>query len=177
LIISWIIITTATIATAQDYSRTEFGGWIDEDGDCRNTRHEILMRDSYFPDTVMCKVTSGMWYLPYSDTYTFNPSSIDIDHIIPLRHAWYAGAKTWTKEERVSFANDTQNLIAVSASENRSKGARSPDQWLPPNPPYWCEYVNNWVNLKKKYRLESSAQEQNMINVVTKACERMVDHY
>jgi hypothetical protein len=37
------------------------------------------------------------------------------------------------------FANDPGNLLATSASADRSKGAKGPDQWLPSFG--HCEYV------------------------------------
>ena len=142
-----------------EYSRSEFGhSWADMDSDCLDTRQEILLRDSIQPAHVVnCRVVSGQWFMPYTDDkvkYTSNPRDMDIDHIIPLRWAWTRGeAWKWSKEKRVRFANDPDNLIAVDLSENRSKGARGPDQWLPPNEQYITEYINLWNNLVIKYWL------------------------
>ncbi len=55
-------------------------------------------------------------------------SAIDIDHIVPLSEAWKSGASGWTTAKREQFANDLSiaQLIAVSASSNRSKGDSDP---------------------------------------------------
>ena len=48
------------------YDRDDWGGWIDADGDCQNTRAEILIRDSQVPPTLEgCRVVAGLWELPY----------------------------------------------------------------------------------------------------------------
>jgi endonuclease I len=49
-----------------------------------------------------------------------NASDIDIDHVVPLAWSWDRGAREWTDEERLRFANDPVNLLPVEASLNRS---------------------------------------------------------
>ncbi|RNF53005.1 HNH endonuclease [Marinomonas hwangdonensis] len=123
--------------TSGKYSRDEFGrGWADEDGDCQNTRQEILISLSTAPvrftNDRECRVTFGRWISMYSGEVIFDASKLDIDHIVPLKWAWDNGADKWSKEKRERFANDPANLVAVEASLNRQKGAKGPDEWLPP---------------------------------------------
>ena len=149
---------------AEQYSRSEFGhGWKDFNKDCFNTRQEILILQGVDEVIDGCRVTSGTFYLPYSDETISNPSLIDIDHIVPLKHAWEAGASEWTKEERVMFANDPDNLIISHRSDNRSKGASAPHEWMPPNEDYHERYLRTWVHLKGKYSLEFSEEEREFI--------------
>jgi hypothetical protein len=49
--------------------------------------------------------------------------------------------------------------LPVELSLNRSKGARGPDQWLPPAGQ--CGYVARFVRIMKQYGLTSSVQETN----------------
>ncbi|MDQ2851611.1 MAG: HNH endonuclease family protein [Actinomycetota bacterium] len=61
-----------------------------------------------------------------------NPAhGVDIDHVFPEALAWDMGAARWPLALRERFANDPNNLLAVSASANRSKGDLGPAQWLP----------------------------------------------
>jgi hypothetical protein len=49
------------------------------------------------------------------------------------------GGDRLTDDRKRMFANDPGNLLATSASADRSKGAKGPDQWLPSFG--HCEYV------------------------------------
>jgi len=162
------------MALAGTYSRSQFGGWKDLDKDCQNTRQEILIRDAvyYVLDDTGCKVISGSWVDPFSGKHITDPSTMDIDHLIPLHHAWDKGADEWTKAERVAFANDYNNLLAVIASENRSKQSRTPANWMPANFQYWCKYVEKWVFLKGKYDLPMGDMEDTTTTMVGKSCAR-----
>ena len=50
--------------------------------------------------------------------------------MVPLKEAHISGASGWTKEKKRQFANDEENLLAVSRSANRSKGAKVVVQYL-----------------------------------------------
>lgn len=51
------------------------------------------------------------------------------------------------------------HLIAVTASANRSKGARGPEQWQPDKQDYWCKYAVNWITVKDNWSLTATANE------------------
>ncbi len=156
------------------YNRKDWRHWIDEDGDCQNTRHELLIATSMvsvqFKDVKHCTVISGEWYGVYTGNTITKASDLDIDHIVPLAHAHRHGAEDWTKEQRKTFANDFENLVAVSDSVNRSKSNKAPDEWLPPLKSYWCEYGKRWEHIKDKYRLWYSQQERITLNQLAKTC-------
>jgi hypothetical protein len=155
------------------YDRDEYlTNWLDRDGDCIDTRDEVLILESAIPVTLSdngCDVLAGLWNDPYTAISFTSPSDLDIDHLVPLSEAHDSGAAYWTTEEKRAFANDTTTahaLIAVDASANRSKGARDPALWLPTNQTYHCEYVRNWVDIKNKYNLSMDEDEQSVIESV-----------
>ena len=125
------------------YYRDDWGSWIDEDGDCQDTRAEILIRDSQknvsFDE---CRVVGGLWILPYTPGSVTNASQIDVDHIIPLKWANSHGGHIWSNSRKRKFANDPDNLLATSLSANRSKGAKGPEKWLPSI--NICGYAKRW---------------------------------
>jgi hypothetical protein len=148
------------------YDRDDWGGWIDEDGDCQNTTAEILIRDSQTKVSFDgCRVVSGLWNLPYSGGSTTSASQIDIDHIIPLNWAHGHGGDRWSSERKKAFANDADNLLATSSSANRSKGAKGPDQWMPSIDK--CSYARRWEGLIEKYALKATTRE---VAAIEKAC-------
>ncbi len=146
--------------------------WSDSNGDCINTRHEVLIIESQIPVTMSsdgCFVSSGQWYDPATDQTFNNPSDVDIDHHVPLAEAHASGGYAWSNEFKQLFANDMvlrEALVAMDDSTNSSKGARDPAQWLPPNQDYHCEYVRDWVEVKSAYGLTYDAAEQAAIEAV-----------
>ena len=51
------------------------------------------------------------------------------------------------------------HLIAVSSGANRSKSAKGPGEWLPPNRSYWGEYAYAWTGVKIRWELTADMQE------------------
>lgn len=139
--------------------QSQFGGWKDQDGDCRNTRAEILQANSVERAEGGCSITRGAWYDPYTGDTIRHPRDLDIDHVVPLKEAWLSGAWEWTKSEREAFANDPEVLIAVGSKENRSKSDKDPAEWLPPNRAYRAEYARRWAAIKVRYRLSADPAE------------------
>jgi hypothetical protein len=156
------------------YDRSDWPHWLDDDKDCQNTRHEILIQTSSKPVEFKteneCNVLSGEWYDPYSgDTFTIS-KDLDLDHIVPLKFAHGHGADMWSRERKATFANDLDNLILAKASLNRQKGAKGLADWLPPNFPYRCEYIARFNAVMLKYELAYIPSEQRIINRMVKAC-------
>ena len=103
------------------YVREEWGpGWIDDNYNCINTRHEVLIEESLATtslDDRGCSVSAGKWYDYYSDEFFDDPAELDIDHMVPLHNAHVSGASNWPLETKIKFYNDLsdpQHLIAVS---------------------------------------------------------------
>jgi hypothetical protein len=159
------------------YSREQFGdGWASVDG-C-DTRDRILARDlrakSFRSATGRCVVLSGRLADPYtSTTIVFargGASEVDIDHVVALGDAWQKGAWRWPRGERVAFANDPLNLLAVDASANRQKGDGDTATWLPANKSFRCAYVARQVSVKLKYALSVTAAERDAMRRVLGKC-------
>ena len=145
--------------TAPPYDRRLYEHWIDADGDCQNTRQEVLIAESLEPvtlDSSGCHVESGRWFDSFTGQEFSDPADLDIDHIVPLAEAHLSGAAAWTADRRTQYANDLTNpdtLIAVATSANRSKGDRDPSEWLPTNESFQCDYVARWIMTKARWAL------------------------
>jgi Excalibur calcium-binding domain/Protein of unknown function (DUF1524) len=159
------------------YGREQFGdGWATVDG-C-DTRDRILSRDlrakTFRAATNHCIVVSGRLADPYTST-TINyvrgsGAGVDIDHVVALSDAWQKGAQRWPARERVAFANDPLNLLAVDASANRQKGDGDTATLLPANKPFRCTYVARQVSVKLKYAVSVTRAEHDAMLRVLGTC-------
>jgi hypothetical protein len=160
-----------------DYERTDFlpGGWADLDHDGCYSRNEILRRDLTdvtFEDG-WCKVATGRLADPYSGQVidfdkAVSTTTVQIDHVVPLAQAWRAGAWNWTKDQRIAFANDPAELLAVSGPANQSKGDSGPAEWLPRTGQ--CPYAAAYALLAARYGLAIPQADRDTLHTVLAAC-------
>ena len=73
--------------------------------------------------------------------------------LVPLAYAWDQGARNWTDEMRVRFANDPANLLAVDGPINEDKSDGQPAVWMPPNHAFWCQYAVQFAEVLRGYGL------------------------
>jgi hypothetical protein len=164
--------------TAHPSSRKYFGdGWIDADGDCQNTRAEVLIAESSAPVTFTtssdCTVATGRWVDPWSGAVVTSATEVQIDHDVPLAEAWRSGAWAWTTEQRLAYANnltDAWQLNALTNSENESKSEGDPARWKPPLQSTWCLYAQAWTAIKAKYGLTADQAEWDAVLTMARSC-------
>ena len=152
------------------YDRALFGGWADEDGDCRSTRDEVLAELSTGPvrwSANGCEVERGRWIDPYTGQVHLDAGGLDVDHVMPLAYAWTRGADGWDEDAREAFANDPANLLPVEARVNRSKGARGPLAWLPPDEEFRCQYLLRFARVARSHGLRPPVDEARAIEALT----------
>jgi hypothetical protein len=173
-------IPTAT-SFAAGYNREAFGpAWQDTDHNGCDTRNDVLARDltdvTYRQGTHNCVVLSGVLVDPYTgSTIHFTrgnntSTAVQIDHIVPLAWAWRYGAATWTPEQRLDYANDVSQLLAVDGAANESKSDSGPANWLPTDPAFRCEYVEKFVSTVSKYKLTMDTSDQLAARRVLTGC-------
>lgn len=151
-----------------EYDRSNFGdGWQSIDGcDLRNL---ILYRD--LKDVITdenCRVLSGILLDPYTGNninFVRGETSqlVQIDHVVALSNAWVTGAENMTKAQRLEFANDPLELLAVSQKANQDKSDSDASEWLPPHKAYRCAYVARQISVKHKYQLWVTNNEKDIM--------------
>ena len=159
------------------YDRDDWRHWNDEDGDCQNARHEVLIEESRaavtYKDERECQVVTGEWFGAFTGTTVTDAGDLDIDHLVPLKNAHQSGGWAWTAERKEQYANslaDPIHLIAVTSSANRSKGAKGPDEWRPPYESYWCEYAVAWITVKRTWDLTATPPEAESLEEMLGTC-------
>lgn len=176
------------LAQLPHYNRVDmYGTWVNEDApqNCYNTRMEVLIRDASDPSTLEyspknpCNVIKGTWNDPYSGTQFKLASAVQIDHVVPLKNSYLSGAHAWKKERRCHYANYLRNpfhLLAVSGHENMSKGDNAPDEYMPPDSKFKCEYIATWLKIKAIWNLELTGSEAQAIRTEINAnhCDRVM---
>jgi len=162
-----------TIADSEEveYDRSEWKHWSKVSGSC-DTRETILslQGENVVSDPNTCKATSGTWIDPYSGATFTNSSDLDIDHVIPLGYAASHGGQNWTLERKEQFANDMSQLLAVSASENRSKSDSGPSEYMPIQS-FQCEYSKIWIATAIKYDISITQDDESALEKGLSYCE------
>jgi len=168
---------TLQLTVAEDkttgYNRSAFKHWIDADKNGCDTRAEVLIEEATVTPKIgaKCKLTGGKWLSAYDGKTITNASQLDVDHLVPLAEAWRSGAWKWTAAQRQAFANDLDNsdaLIAVTSSSNRSKGDKDPALWMPAKEQ--CAYAEKWVAVKSRYFLTFDEKEASKLVAFLNAC-------
>ncbi len=152
------------------YDRSYFRHWTDANGDCQNTRAEVLLAETRdtptFTSSSSCTVATGRWYSYYDGLTWTAASDVDVDHVVALKEAWESGARRWSTTDRTRYANDlgySRTLLAVTDNVNQSKADRDPAEWLPPRTAAHCTYAVNWVLIKYRWRLTLDSTERNRL--------------
>ncbi|WP_376771263.1 HNH endonuclease family protein [Rhizomonospora bruguierae] len=164
-------LTVAESGAMRGYSRARFPHWRKAGENC-DVRDKVLERDGTNVRLKGCDVVGGVWVSRYDSKRLTAPGDVDIDHIVPLANAWRSGADKWDDDKRSDFANDLTRpqLIAVSASSNRSKGDQDPAQWKPPNQASWCQYAQDWIAVKAYWRLTVTIGEKAALTDMLERC-------
>lgn len=160
------------------YRRADWPHWVDADRDCQDTRQEVLIAESRVTVTLSdegCRVVSGEWLSYYDGELLTVPSALDVDHMVPLAHAYRSGAASWSRDRKRAYANDLdapEHLVAVTASANRQKGDRGPDEWRPPREAARCRYSGEWMLVKLRWGLAVTAPELVALREMAATCPR-----
>ena len=156
------------------YSPKSYKFWSDFDGDCKDTRAELLTDFSWepvaFKDDSECKVKTGRWVCPYSGREYTYALDLHVDHVVSRSEAHASGAAYWPAEKKERFANDKDNLLVVAGSANMEKGAKDPSKWLPEVEENICAYIARWVYVKEKWELEMDEKEALAVSEIQAAC-------
>ncbi len=166
-------LTVKAESHAGSYDRDkDFGArFLDANGDCQDTRSEVLQKESTKKVTYYskkkCAVATGKWLSWYDEKTWTKASDVDIDHVVALAEVWRSGGWDWTQARRLRYANDlgySWTLDAVTDNVNESKGDNDPADWLPDN--HVCKYARHWVAIKYRWKLSIDTSEHDALAAI-----------
>ena len=104
----------------------------DQDGDCQDTRQEVLIEESLIApalDARGCRVIAGRWRDEYTGAVYTDPNDVEIDHRVPLANAHRSGGWAWDRSRKRDYANDLldpEHLVAVRRRDkSHQRGQRA----------------------------------------------------
>lgn len=170
-----------------DYNRKDWKHWsaVDKKHSCWNTREEVMYNNAVKGSLVLldkdkkettkkseaCSIKSGKWIDSYSGEEIDSPSKIDIDHLVPLKAVAQSGGQKWSKEEKEQYANDYRVLVVTSSQHNRSKGAKTPSEWMPPDKKFHCDYAKQYTGVVSKYNLNLTKKDKEILQKALESCK------
>lgn len=148
------------------------GSWRHWSGAPCSTRVTVLVRDGRRTHVEKsahhCAVTLGQWVDPWSHARVSNPSSMDVEPLIPLSYAAVHGARTWSPAQKERFANDTSQLVAVSHDTHQARNHAGPASWMPANDV--CHFSQTWIMTAHKYHLSLSGDDKGALKKGLESC-------
>jgi hypothetical protein len=166
-----MLITLALISiNCFAYNRNvDYGQWIDADGDCQDTRAEFLIKETkspiVFTNEYSCVVRSGKWEDFYTGKIYTNAKDIQIDHLLSTHQHYEGIGKTLTKEQRVRYYNDFNNLVIANSTLNMSKSDKDLSEFIPRVPrENRCKYIKKYNEIAKKNNIIPDKSDQDIIN-------------
>lgn len=185
-LLSWSSANQNRQAPSVLYDRLkQFGKWAEHKKTlCKgkqsfyDTRALVLIRDSQVKaistDDKPCTIEKGEWVDPYSGRKVFDDDEVQIDHMVPLKAAYDAGAYKWSQARRCVYANFMEmdeHLISTSNFENQSKSDKTPEKYMPPLKEYHCTYLKNWLSVKLIWKLGMTSGEVKAIRSLMKQAD------
>jgi hypothetical protein len=162
--------------TAAAYDRAAWPHWDDADGDCQDTRAEVLVNESYRTvswDPAGCAVLAGEWLDRYTGQRWTSASDMDVEHLVALHNAHLSGGARWDASRKRAFANDLadpSHLVAVKDTVNQSKGSSGPEAWKPPLASAWCAFATDWARVKQRWDLTVTQAEHDALRDMLATC-------
>ena len=164
-------------ADIPEFNPDDWVRWVDMDGDCRDTRQEVLVRDNENPNFLIftgeqrCVVLAGLWGSRYVSGYGgYRPDWNIVAHMVPLENAHRSGGWQWDPVRKMKYANSLADLYLTNWHPNQGRDDNGPENWRPYEERYWCDYARDWIDTKKRWNLTATAEEDRALHEMLATC-------
>lgn len=151
------------------YDRVEQFGRSFQTGVVGRLEHRDVPQATFKNEAPQSRAIGGGFIDPYTGEYVEivkgSSTDTDVDHIVPLHEVVESESpsRPLSQDDRISIANDFENLQVVGSSVNRSKGDKDPGEWMPPNRASHLRYAIATINVKAKYGLTVDQAEHDVL--------------
>lgn len=184
------VLSTLTIGTKSNASsdrKSHQWNKVDEKSGNYTTRDLVLERDmNNVTFNSRGNVKSGILLEPYTGkTIHFQrgqsnkteggsasnrDGGIQIDHVVAYAEAYRSGLDKLDFQQRDTYYNDPDVLLASQAEANNVKKDGTIVEWEPSNKTFQCDYVSLQIGIKAKYGLIVDKTEHDEMADVLKTC-------
>ena len=184
------VLSTLTVGTKSNASSDRKSHqWNKVDGKSGNytTRDLVLERDmSDVTHNARGNVNTGTLLEPYTGkTIHFQRGAsnkseggsasnrdggIQIDHVVAYAEAYRSGLNRLSFQQRDSYYNDPDVLLASQAEANNVKKDGTIAEWEPSNQAFQCDYASLQIGIKAKYGLTVDQREHDALAKTLASC-------
>lgn len=184
------VLSTLTIGTKSNVSsdrKSHQWNKVDEKSGNYTTRDLVLERDmNNVTFNSRGNVKSGILLEPYTGkTIHFQrgqsnkteggsasnrDGGIQIDHVVAYAEAYRSGLDKLGFQQRDTYYNDPDVLLASQAEANNVKKDGTIAEWEPSNQAFQCDYASLQIGIKAKYGLMVDQKEHDKLAQVLASC-------
>lgn len=151
-----------------DYNReVSYGGF--KSGVVGEMERRDVTNGVFESNSKSARAIGGYFIDPYTgdkvEIIKGSSNDTNVDHIVALHEVEKSidRNKPLSDEQKVSIANDPDNLIIVGAAVNKSKSDKDAADWMPSYDPAICTYTVSVIKVKSNYELTMDSLEAQAI--------------
>lgn len=184
------VLSTLTIGTKSNASsdrKSHQWNKVDEKSGNYTTRDLVLERDmNNVTFNSRGNVKSGTLLEPYTGktihfqhgtsnkteggSASHRDGGIQIDHVVAYAEAYRSGLDKLDFQQRDTYYNDPDVLLASQAEANNVKKDGTIAEWEPSNQAFQCDYASLQIGIKAKYGLMVDQKEHDKLAQVLASC-------
>ena len=122
-------------------------------------------RDRYAYDPAAQRALLPL-YLPYTHATPASKDGLQVEHVLSLREAHFAGMCERPDADKRAFAKDVRNQTLATAAVNNFKSSKSIAEWEPPSPVNRKWYAARVRLVAREWKLDLGAEAEAAIRAI-----------